>query len=128
MGVSHSHYFTSIECTFIMRTIIIILVIASAFAHDESTDNEVVTASSDMAHEEDLLSAVKALRQSTNGTPFHVHGARIQDHVNLLQAAKPKAYKHSLAARGALKAAINSLVSELNTGHNHDRNALNNER
>merc|ERR1712159_47324 len=27
-----------------------------------------------------------------------------------------------------IKAAINSLIGELNTGHNHDRNALNNER
>merc|ERR1712139_560302 len=50
------------------------------------------------------------------------------DHANLIQATKAKAYKHSFAARNALRAAINQLVGELNSGHNHDRNALNNER
>merc|ERR1712096_542836 len=39
-----------------------------------------------------------------------------------------KAYKHSFGARNALRAAIRALVSELNAGHNHDRNALNRER
>merc|ERR1711934_716846 len=51
---------------------------------------------------------------------------RIEDHANLIQ--KAKAYKHSFGARNALRAAIRALVSELNSGHNHDRNALNNER
>merc|ERR1712093_511063 len=41
---------------------------------------------------------------------------------------KAKAYKHSFGARNALRAAIRALVSELTTGHNHDRSALSRER
>merc|ERR1719353_830856 len=83
------------------------------------------TAPSMEAPEEDLLSVVKELRQATDGTPLSVHGMRIEDHANLIQ--KAKAYKHSFGARNALRAAIRALVSELTSGHNHDRNALNSE-
>jgi len=109
---------------------LLLLIVASAFAHfDESPlDGEIIREDSNLAPEEDLLSAVKALRAVSDGTPFHVHGMRIEDHANLIQATKAKAYKHSFAARNAIKAAINALIGELNTGHNHDRNALNNER
>merc|ERR1712144_138969 len=78
------------------------------------------------APEEDLLSVVKELRQATDGTRFSVHGERIERESNLIQ--KARAYKHSFGARNALRAAIRALVSELTSGHNHDRNALNNER
>merc|ERR1712144_67830 len=77
------------------------------------------------APEEDLLSVVKELRQATDGTRFSVHGERIERESNLIQ--KAKAYKHSFGARNALRAAIRALVSELTSGHNHDRNALNSE-
>merc|ERR1711990_372197 len=77
------------------------------------------------APEEDLLSVVKELRQATDGTRFSVHGERIERESNLIQ--KAKAYKQSFGARNALRAAIRALVSELTSGHNHDRNALNSE-
>merc|ERR1711977_175165 len=76
--------------------------------------------------EENLLSVVKELRQATAGTRHEPAALRIEDHANLIQ--KAKAYKRSFGARNALRAAIRALVSELNSGHNHDRNALNNER
>jgi len=76
--------------------------------------------------EENLLSVVKELRQATAGTRHEPAALRIEDHANLIQ--KAKAYKHSFGARNALRAAIRALVSELTSGHNHDRNALNNER
>merc|ERR1712199_26470 len=109
---------------------LLLLIAASAFAtFDESSfAGQVIDPDANLAPEEDLLSAVKALRSTTDGTAFHVHGMRIEDHANLIQATKAKAYKHSFAARNAIKAAINSLISELNAGHNHDRNALNAER
>merc|ERR1711881_470716 len=78
------------------------------------------------APEENLMSVVKELRGYTDGTALKIHGMRIEDHANLIQ--KARAYKHSFGARNALRAAIRALVSELSSGHNHDRNALNNER
>jgi len=107
-----------------MRVILLLLVAAAFVSAEKSTFEE--TAPSMEAPEEDLLSVVKELRQATDGTPLSVHGMRIEDHANLIQ--KAKAYKHSFGARNALRAAIRALVSELNSGHNHDRNALNNER
>jgi len=107
-----------------MRVILLLLVAAAFVSAEKSTFEE--TAPSMEAPEEDLLSVVKELRQATDGTPLSVHGMRIEDHANLIQ--KAKAYKHSFGARNALRAAIRALVSELTSGHNHDRNALNNER
>merc|ERR1711998_287587 len=114
----------------IMKLILVVAFFAAlAYANDDIISSESVEpARADLAEEEDLLSAVKKLRAVSDNTPFHVHGMRIEDHANLIQATKAKAYKHSFAARNAIKAAINSLVGELNTGHNHDRNALNQER
>merc|ERR1711998_638540 len=109
----------------IMKLILVVAFFAAlAYANDDIISSESVEpARADLAEEEDLLSAVKDLRAVSDNTAFHVHGMRIQDHANLIQATKAKAYKHSFAARNALKAAINSLVGELNTGHNNDRNA-----
>merc|ERR1711959_655235 len=106
-----------------MRVILLLLVAAAFVSAEKSTFEE--TAPSMEAPEEDLLSVVKELRQATDGTPLSVHGMRIEDHANLIQ--KAKAYKHSFGARNALRAAIRALVSELTSGHNHDRNALNSE-
>merc|ERR1711939_1297756 len=105
--------------------VILLLIVAAAFVSAEQSAQEETTPSME-APEESLLSVVKELRQATDNTPFSVHGMRIEDHANLIQ--KARAYKHSFGARNALRAAIRALVSELTSGHNHDRNALNNER
>merc|ERR1712205_254554 len=105
--------------------VILLLIVAAAFVSAEQSAHE-ESAPSMEAPEEDLLSVVKELRQATDGTRFSVHGERIERESNLIQ--KAKAYKHSFGARNALRAAIRALVSELTSGHNHDRNALNNER
>merc|ERR1711998_211455 len=105
--------------------VILLLIVAAAFVSAEQSAHE-ESAPSMEAPEADLLAVVKELRGYTDGTALASHGMRIEDHANLIQ--KARAYKHSFGARNALKAAINSLVGELNTGHNHDRNALNNER
>merc|ERR1711959_742579 len=107
-----------------MRVILLLLVVA-AFASAEKSLYE-ASAPSMEGTEENLLSVVKELRQATAGTRHEPAALRIEDHANLIQ--KAKAYKHSFGARNALRAAIRALVSELNSGHNHDRNALNNER
>merc|ERR1711881_462626 len=105
--------------------VILLLIVAAAFVSAEQSLYEEASPSME-APEEDLLSAVKELRQHTDGTALHNHGVSIEDHANLIQ--KARAYKHSFGARNALRAAIGALVSELTSGHNHDRNALNNER
>merc|ERR1712230_257227 len=116
--LSNPHYNSTMR-------VILLLIVAAAFVSAEKFDYEDTTPSME-APEESLLSVVKELRQATDNTPFSVHGMRIEDHANLIQ--KARAYKHSFGARNALRAAIRALVSELTSGHNHDRNALNNER
>merc|ERR1712072_1414826 len=108
----------------IMRVVLLLLVVADFASAEKSLYEE--SAPSMEGTEENLLSVVKELRRATDDTPFSVHGMRIEDHANLVQ--KARAYKHSFGARNALRAAIRALVSELTSGHNHDRNALNNER
>merc|ERR1712093_678670 len=105
--------------------VILLLIVAAAFVSAEQSAHE-ESAPSMEAPEADLLSVVKELRGYTDGTALASHGMRIEDHANLIQ--KARAYKHSFGARNALRAAIRALVSELSSGHNHDRNALNNER
>merc|ERR1712057_6566 len=108
----------------IMRVVLLLLVVAAFAPAEKSLYEE--SAPSMEGTEENLLSVVKELRQATAGTRHEPAALRIEDHANLIQ--KAKAYKHSFGARNALRAAIRALVSELNSGHNHDRNALNNER
>merc|ERR1712072_349108 len=108
----------------IMRVVLLLLVVADFASAEKSLYEE--SAPSMEGTEENLLSVVKELRQATAGTRHEPAALRIEDHANLIQ--KAKAYKHSFGARNALRAAIRALVSELNSGHNHDRNALNNER
>merc|ERR1712072_253286 len=108
----------------IMRVVLLLLVVAAFASAEKSLYEE--SAPSMEGTEENLLSVVKELRQATAGTQHEPAALRIEDHANLIQ--KAKAYKHSFGARNALRAAIRALVSELNSGHNHDRNALNNER
>merc|ERR1712100_1011604 len=105
--------------------VILLLIVAAAFVSAEQSAHE-ESAPSMEAPEADLLTVVKELRGYTDGTALQSHGMRIEDHANLIQ--KARAYKHSFGARNALRAAIRALVSELTSGHNHDRNALNNER
>merc|ERR1711981_465286 len=105
--------------------VILLLIVAAAFVSAEQSAHE-ESAPSMEAPEADLLAVVKELRGYTDGTALASHGMRIEDHANLIQ--KAKAYKHSFGARNALRAAIRALLSELTSGHNHDRNALNNER
>merc|ERR1712093_336090 len=105
--------------------ITLLLVAACALAQDDVFPADSLSENA-LAPEEDLLSAVKELRRVSDGTAYHTHGERIEDHAVLIQ--KAKAYKHSFGARNALRAAIRALVSELTTGHNHDRSALSRER
>merc|ERR1711959_185130 len=105
--------------------VILLLIVAAAFVSAEQSAYEEASPSME-APEADLLAVVKELRGYTDGTALQSHGMRIEDHANLIQ--KARAYKHSFGARNALRAAIRALVSELTSGHNHDRNALNNER
>merc|ERR1711881_148571 len=109
-----------------MRVILLLIVAAAFVSAEKSTFDYEDAAPSMEAPEENLMTVVKELRQATDNTPLSVHGMRIEDHANLIQ--KARAYKHSFGARNALRAAIRALVSELSSGHNHDRNALNNER
>merc|ERR1711970_1169643 len=115
----------SIHTTVIIMRVVLLLLVVAAFASAEKSLYE-ESAPSMEGTEENLLSVVKELRQATAGTRHEPAALRIEDHANLIQ--KAKAYKHSFGARNALCAAIRALVSELNSGHNHDRNALNNER
>merc|ERR1711998_763575 len=100
--------------------VILLLIVAAAFVSAEQSAHE-ESAPSMEAPEADLLAVVKELRGYTDGTALASHGMRIEDHANLIQ--KARAYKHSFGARNALRAAIRALVSELTSGHNHDRNA-----
>merc|ERR1711881_778036 len=109
-----------------MRVILLLIVAAAFVSAEKSTFDYEDAAPSMEAPEENLMTVVKELRQATDNTPLSVHGMRIEDHANLIQ--KARAHKHSFGARNALRAAIRALVSELSSGHNHDRNALNNER
>merc|ERR1712093_694993 len=102
--------------------ITLLLVAACALAQDDVFPADSLSENA-LAPEEDLLSAVKELRRVSDGTAYHTHGERIEDHAVLIQ--KAKAYKHSFGARNALRAAIRALVSELTTGHNHVNNAVN---
>merc|ERR1712216_700572 len=113
----------SIHTTVIIMRVVLLLLVVAAFASAEKSLYE-ESAPSMEGTEENLLSVVKELRQATAGTRHEPAALRIEDHANLIQ--KAKAYKHSFGARNALRAAIRALVSELNSGHNHDRNALNN--
>merc|ERR1712230_223914 len=116
--LSNPHYNSTMR-------VILLLIVAAAFVSAEQSAHE-ESAPSMEAPEADLLAVVKELRGYTDGTALASHGMRIEDHANLIQ--KARAYKHSFGARNALRAAIRALVSELTSGHNHDRNALNNER
>merc|ERR1711970_126610 len=115
----------SIHTTVIIMRVVLLLLVVAAFASAEKSLYE-ESAPSMEAPEADLLSVVKELRAATAGTQHEGSAMRIEDHANLIQ--KARAYKHSFGARNALRAAIRALVSELTSGHNHDRNALNNER
>jgi len=112
-----------------MRTnmrIIIAVFIASLALAAADTDDVVPEVSSPsepaLAEEENLMAVVKSLKGMSKGTRYHSHGKNVEYHAKLLQ--KARAYKHSLAATSAIKAAIRALTSELTTGHNHDKNAL----
>lgn len=109
-----------------MKCLLLLLVVAAAFASEDIIDGADASMTPEAAPEESLLTAVRDLRSVSDGTAFHVHGQRIQDHANLVQ--KAKAYRHGFGATRALKAALNSLLGELRTGHRHDKNALNQAR
>merc|ERR1719478_174120 len=109
-----------------MKCLLLLLAVAAAFASEDIIDGADASMTPEAAPEESLLTAVRDLRSVSDGTAFHVHGQRIQDHANLIQ--KAKAYRHGFGATRALKAALNSLLGELRTGHRHDKNALNQAR
>jgi len=100
------------------------LVLAAADTEDVLQENSSPPAMN-MPEEENLTTLVQSLKGMSKGTRYHSHGEVIEYHANLLQAKKASAYRHSLAATSAIKAAIRALTSELTTGHNHDKNALN---
>merc|ERR1719478_1649547 len=98
-----------------MKCLLLLLAVAAAFASEDIIDGADASMTPEAAPEESLLTAVRDLRSVSDGTAFHVHGQRIQDHANLIQ--KAKAYRHGFGATRALKAALNSLLGELRTGY-----------
>jgi len=116
-----------------MRIILAIFIasIAIAAAHTDDIVDEVTTplvTQDDMAPEDNLMALAKSLKVAAKGTRYHSHGKNIVYHAQLLQAKKARAYSHKLAATNAIKAAIRALTSELTTGHNHDKHALNQDK
>merc|ERR1712072_339353 len=115
----------------IMRVVCIVFVaIAVAAAFDNDSVEEFMN--DDMPEEEEsLMQVVAKLRGVVPGhMTFHVD--RIQHHAELMQTAgfeeddKAKAYGHDFSSsKAAIQAALNSLTSQLQTGHNHDVAALN---
>merc|ERR1711939_709054 len=115
----------------IMRVVCIVFVaIAVAAAFDNDSVEEFMT--DDMPEEEEsLMQVVAKLRGVVPGhMAFHVD--RIKHHAELMQSGgfeeddKAKAYSHNFSSsKAAIQAALNSLTSQLQTGHNHDVAALN---
>merc|ERR1712199_129899 len=111
-----------------MRVVCIVFVaIAVAAAFDNDSVEEFQT-EYDMP-EESLMQVVAKLR---GVVPEHMafHVDRISHHAELMQTAgyeeKTKAYSHNFSSsKAAIQAALNSLTSQLQTGHNHDVAALN---
>merc|ERR1712093_174918 len=123
--------------------VIVALLAAAALAHNEDVEEAISENAPDLVNEdpeleEDLESAVnhlkqlvpKELQRHTDELATHVSfiqkvKAKIGKKVGLVQA--PKAYKHNFsAARGAIKAALSALTSDLTSGHNHDSRMLSN--
>merc|ERR1712225_100132 len=72
----------------------------------------------------ELLQTAKLLRRVA---PKHLKAdvATIHKHAVLMQAARDKSYKHNFSASAAaIKAALSSLLTQLNAGHDHDKRVL----
>jgi len=111
--------------SFVVATLLAVV----AFSHAETENNfeSLWGHAFDATPAENLLQAVESLKTASSPqAALHGHAARIADHAALI--AKAKAYKHSFAARNAIKAAVKQLHSEMRNGHNHDKNALNQAR
>merc|ERR1712100_511751 len=78
----------------------------------------------DVPAEENILSAVHEMRQFA---PKHLqeHVKVVAHHAELIQDSKAKAYAHDFTkSQAAIKAALSSLNAELQSGHDHDVEAL----
>merc|ERR1711912_218487 len=106
------------------RVFIIGAVVLAAFAfvhaaEDFPMEGEFAT---ETIPESDLMQQLKNLSEAA---PEHLsyHVSRIHKHDMLIQRAK--AYGHDFSSSSkAIKAALGSLLNQLNAGHKHDKNAL----
>merc|ERR1712093_535926 len=121
--------------------VIVALLAAAALAHDTDVEEAISENAPDLVNEdpgleEDLESAVNHLKQLVP-KELQRHTDELATHVSFIQKVKakigkkvglveaPKAYKHNFsAARGAIKAALSALTSDLTSGHNHDKRML----
>merc|ERR1712216_1045463 len=78
----------------------------------------------DVPAEENLLSAVHEMRQFAPML-LQEHVKVVAHHAELIQDSKAKAYAHDFTkSQAAIKAALSSLNAELQSGHDHDVEAL----
>jgi len=106
-----------------------IFAIMAVFAAAEFSDLvEEIEFTQEEAATESLSSAVSFLQQVADPN-LHMHVKRIAKHAELLQDRKAAAYSHNFAAsKAAIKAALNSLHTEMMNGHNHDKGVLSSEK
>merc|ERR1711998_153317 len=115
-----------------LRYIAIAAFIAVAVAAETSIDTEALTPAEE-APVMDLMAAVQHLRKhAASHMSFHVE--RIAKHASLMQTGsdddesddKAKSYVHNFAAsKAAITEALKGLSGQLNSGHSHDKAALN---
>merc|ERR1719486_1265302 len=109
--------------TSIALAIALFAIVGAFAAADYSDDTEFVQYEEDNGHGDEAM--VEALNNMRQSAPAHLkfHVSRINKHAMLIQ--KAKAYGHDFSASSkAIKAALASLLSQLNAGHKHDKAAL----
>jgi len=106
-----------------------IFAIMAVFAAAEFSDLvEEIEFTQEEAATESLSSAVSFL-QNVSPSSVNLHVKRIAKHAELLQNTKAAAYSHNFAAsKAAIKSALRALHTEMEKGHEHDKNALSSEK
>merc|ERR1711939_1028362 len=102
---------------------IALFAIVGAVSADFSDENEFVQSETESV--DSPMAMMQALKDMRKSAPMHLkfHVSRINKHAMLLQRAK--AYGHDFSASSrAIKAALTSLLTQLNAGHKHDKAAL----
>jgi len=120
-----------------MRVVAIALIVAVAFAAQDTEapaeawtqEMELAQAPEEASPTEDLMQVVREL-QAAAPSHMKINTDKIAKHTQLLQQTRrAKAYAHNFnSSKNAVKAALRSLLGQLNTGHRHDINALRQSR